>query len=74
MADFRRSTKIRSYFCQNFHKTEIKALKGHHRPPYCHSASERGENSESDQTKSRYRYVSAKDIKIIEITWVPKFW
>ena len=42
--------------------------------PYCHSASERGENFESDQTESPYLYLSAEERKIIEMAGVAKFW
>ena len=73
MADFRRGRKIRSYFRQNFHKTEKISLRRHHMAPYCHSASERGENFESDQTESPYLYLSAEGRKIIEIAGVAKF-
>ena len=43
-------------------------------PPYCYSASERGENFESDQTESPYLYLSAEERKIIEMAGVAKFW
>ena len=72
-ADFRRSSKIRPYFCQNFHKTEINSLKWHHMALYCHTASERGENSESDQIQWCQHLPAFFSIKIIEIAGVPNY-
>ena len=73
-ADFRHGQKVGSQFQQNFHRTEQKSLKCRNMPPYCHSTSERGDNSESDKTKSRFRQVSAKEIKIIDIAGIAIFW